>query len=340
LIPNKLVEAAFRRWWLLLVPIIAVPLMVFVLTSKAPAYFSGATIWISRPPGIDAGAFSNASNPYLTVAQNQTQVFSDLMQTESFRNAVAARVPGLDPKAGNVVAKSVSIGALGTNLVGISAKAPTPAIAQGLVSGTIAEYELRAATANQTQSKVQASYYQDQLGPAQKELAVRQAALTTYLQTSTKTADQRLLDPIYQQLTDSVESQNKLVSGLLDSLQGAQLGAVGGSQTLEALFHVLDQPKLPDSPVGTAMTKRLEYPLAGLLFGLLISATYVYASYRADHTLRSSQDLAGLDLPVLGLVPQLRAPRRGPMGVIPGWAYSPGSRDFARRVAASISTAE
>jgi uncharacterized protein involved in exopolysaccharide biosynthesis len=340
LIPNKLLESAFRRWWLLLLPIIAVPLLVMALTAKSPVYASAATIWISRPPGIDAGALSSSASPYLTPAQTEAQVFNDLMQSESFRNAVAARVPELGAESGDVVAKDVTVSALGTNLVGILAKSASPAIAQGLANGIIAEYAARSAAANQLQSSSLVTYYQEQLTPAQAELAKRQTALTNYLQGSTKTADQRAADPQYLQLSQSVDTQNTLVSGITQSLQTAQLGAASAPNSQAALFNVMDQPKLPDSSVKTALTKRIGYPFAGLVLGLIISAAYVYASYRADHTLRSSQDLVGLQLPGLGFVPELTAPGRGPMGVVPNWTHFRGRRDFARRVAASISTAE
>ena len=81
----------------------------------------------------------------------------------------------------------------------------------------------------------------------------------------------------------------------------------------------------------------LVVPLAGLLFGLLIASGYLYFSYRTDYTIRSSTDLDGLGVPLLGYVPVLQSMplwiRITPARWIVGWRR----REFARRAATSIS---
>ena len=125
MIASKLVEAAFRRWWLLIIPIVTVPVVVFLFTIEEPEYRSAATVWVARVDSIDGGPFTRGSNPYLTPAQAQVQITQDLLATQSFRQAVATRA-GLDSKYGElVVANSVAVFAAGTNFVSIGATRPT-----------------------------------------------------------------------------------------------------------------------------------------------------------------------------------------------------------------------
>src|SRR5699024_11647655 len=61
------------------------------------------------------------------------------------------------------------------------------------------------------------------------------------------------------------------------------------------------------APLSIAATRRFGFPIAGLILGVFISATYLYTLYRTDHTVLSSEDLVGLNLPLLGRVPELHS---------------------------------
>ncbi len=335
MIPNKLVETAFRRWYLLILPMLLVPALIAVLTPTSPKYRSTATVWVTKPANIDGGSLSRNANPYLTTAQNQAQVIGDLMQTRSFREAVAAGVPGMSRESSNVVATSVSISALGTNLVGVNGTASTPERAQALVNSVLTQYQQRAAEESQRESTVVIDYYTEQLAPAQAELAKRESALTSYAQG--KSIQQLNADPTYAALSSSVDAQNTVVQGILNTIQTAQLTALSGPESEKALFNVVDAPRLPAAALPVSAKTKVGYPFAGLLFGALIGTAYIYVLFRTDHTIRTSQDLNGLNVPVLGFVPNLSAPRHGPLGLVPGWLPGRGNRDFARQVAASIS---
>ena len=335
MIPNKLVETAFRRWYLLLLPMLIVPLLIVALTPTTPTYKSNASVWVSKPENIDGGSLTRNANPYLTTAQNQAQVISDLMQTRSFRESVIAEVPGMSPDAAGIVTTNVSVSALGNNLVGITGTASSPERAQALVAAVLSQYQKHATEASQRESAVVIDYYTGQLAPAQAELAKREAALTSY--TQGKTPQQLNTDPTYAALSSSLEAQNTTVQGILDTIQTANLTALSGPESEKALFNVLDQPRLPSTALPISPATRFGYPFAGLLFGALIGAAYIYMLFRTDHTIRTSQDLNGLNVPVLGHVPNINTPRHGPFGLVPGWLPGREHRDFARQVAASIS---
>lgn len=339
MIPSKLAEAAFRLWYVLLVPIVLVPAIVLLATRPSTVYGSSASIWVSKPAGIDAGSLSRNASPYLTSAQNQAQVIQDLLQTRSFREAVAAKVAGIDSL--DQVVKDVSVTALGPNLLGITARAPSAEQAHALVSAVLGEYQQRAIDESRRESSVVSDYYTQQLAPAQAELAKRQQAVTDYVQQNPRMTDaQRATDPEYLTLTQSVSAQSAVVQSIQDSVQSARLAAVSGPDSEKALFNVIDEPKVPDAPIHVSAAKRYGYPAAGLLAGVVIAAVYLYTIFRTDHTIRSSQDLAGLNMPVVGFVPYLPTPGYGPFGVVPSWVPTRDRRDFARQVAASIATGE
>lgn len=128
------------------------------------------------------------------------------------------------------------------------------------------------------------------------------------------------------------------MDALAGSLQDVELKAESAPQTQEALFKVQDAPKLPVAPLPESITTKVGYPLAGAILGAFISAAYVYILYRMDQTIRTTSDLSGLGVPLLGYVPEIR---KGPGAGL--WRYTPfawlmraRARHYARRVAASI----
>ncbi|MGH2610347.1 MAG: hypothetical protein ACRDHF_14800, partial [Tepidiformaceae bacterium] len=90
--------------------------------------------------------------------------------------------------------------------------------------------------------------------------------------------------------------------------------------------------------VAASATARFGYPFAGLLLGIFIAAAYLYTVYRTDHSVLSSEDLVGLNVQLLGRVPELRQKSR--LDAIPVISRFRGRqhRDFARHTASAIST--
>ena len=123
-----------------------------------------------------------------------------------------------------------------------------------------------------------------------------------------------------------------MVEGLRQSLQDAYLLSATSDLGQEARFSVQDFPSLPAAPILQSKTEEYGLPAAAMLMGALISASYLYITYRMDHTIRSSEDLAGIGVPVLSHVPQVSPYDNWPLHL----RLKRRQRDFARRLAVAI----
>ena len=341
MIPRKLLEATFRRLWLLVIPIVVTPLLVLALTKTTPQYQSTATIWVSQPANIAPGSLGQPANAYQTAADTRSQTIGELLTTKTFRAAVA-QTAGLPATTASetLIGRSVQVASAGANLITISATGVDPKVVQALVGSVISQYQARSAAESERQTAIAVEYYTKQIDVASTELDHRRTALNTYLKANPGASDPKAADFQFQQLSGAVDSQSKVVAGLLSSLQDAQRQAASAPQSLEASFSVQDSANLPTAPEKVSLTKRVGYPAAGLVLGILISAGYLYVTYRTDHAIRSSEDLQDLSVPLLGYIPDL--PARHPSGFarFAPWRWLPFGRrrDYARAVAASIST--
>lgn len=339
MIPWKLVDAVFGKLWLLIIPIILVPLVTVTMTRSEPEYTSRANIWVSRPDDVDTGVLLRTAPYWESPAQAQANVMGDLLSTDSFRAAVAADAGIQGPEAEDRVGSAVSISASGNNLISVAAQTPDPADAPAIVTAIISEYQNRETQAASETASLQVDYFTTQLSLATEELEARQETLFAYeAENPAPESGVRANDVQHNVLVSSVESQQLIVDSILEALQEAQRDAAAAPQALAATFNVQD-PASDAEMLGVSMTQRFGYPVAALLFGVAISATYLYVVYRTDHAIRTSQDLTDLPVPLLGFVPQLR--RRGEPGLLNRaplrWFNPRRNRDYARSVAASMS---
>lgn len=311
MIPRKLVETAFSHFWLLLLPVVLAPLAVVMLTTKQTEYKSRAVVWVQSPPG-DTRTLG-ATSPYNSPAQNQANALSDLLRTESFRLNVAGRAGLLsmeDPELQRRVAAELTVWAYsaGVNLIAVEVRSSSPVEAQKVGQGVIDEYVARSTTESAQASTTNAAYYTQQVTVANAELDTRRAALYDYVAKHPQVTDPKVavLDIQYRTLQSLVDAQTAVVTDLSNKLQAAQLHLVGGPDEQKAAFAVQDPPSLPRAPLPQAVSRKFGLPAAGLLFGALISAVALFAMYRANHSVVSSEDLEGLPVQMLANIPDIR----------------------------------
>ncbi len=345
MISGKLIETIFRRLWMLAIPVLLTPIAVLALTAKPDSFESRSTVWVSSPIG-DARPSVGQSSAYLSPAQNQVQALNDLLSTAVFRQIIARTAGIVSPNdspetvAATAVKMSISASATGVNLLTVTALANGPERAQAIAAAVITSYQSRGTQEIQRAAASSQEYYTQQLGLARQTLDKRREELATYLRANPKAADTTnaaSLDLNYRAVVNQVDQQVKLVDGLVQSLQEVELREASAPQSQQASFSVQDAASRPTAPLPVSSSKKYGLPFAGLLFGILISCVYVYFKFRTDHTIRTSADLVGIDVPLLGTVPELRPGGRVARYTPVGWYLSWRQRDFARRTAASIS---
>lgn len=350
LVPRKLVEAGFRNLWVLLLPILVVPVIVTFLTRETTVYNSGATIWTQQTEGVDAGPLTASTNPYITPAENQVKVLYDLLTTQTFRTdiALAAGLVSTTSSqddlqaASDYVGQSVTVAALGTNLIGLRVATPVADDSYKIANAFIQEFQRRALEENVRLAQVKIGYYDEQITAASAELDKRRDSLNVYVAANPKVADPDLTvyDAQFESLKASVDTQTILVQGLISKRFDAELSVKSAETSQAATFQVQDAPRLATEPQASSMTKRFALPIAGMLFGAFISAAYLYMVYRLDQTIRTSEDLVDAGVPLLGYVPEIqKGAGAGLWQYTPlGWLMKQRQRGYARKVAASIAS--
>jgi hypothetical protein len=342
MIPRKLAEIFFAQLWILLIPVVLVPALVLIGTAKDPEYEARATVWVGSP--IGPSVFGEGS-PWMTRAQNSAQVVNDLLATDSFRVSVAVAAGHIAvgaPEASQIRAgRSMTVwaGTVGLNLVTITARSDSADDSAATAAAVIDEYLRRATSEAERTATLSAQYYEQQVAVANAELTVRQAALDAYVAERPQVLDPRASDSQdldYKLLQQRVSEQQTLVDSLEASVQSTHRELASAPQSQELAFAVQDYAQVPDEPLPTSLSARFGLPIAALLFGLLLSGAYLVLRYRTDHTIRSTEDLSDIAVPLLGSIRELR-----PDGVF--WWLRPAVilrrrqwRTFAQRTATSI----
>ena len=340
MIPRKLSEIFFGQLWLLVIPVLTVPLVVAILLRPEPTYQSYATVWVGRTVTGASTTFGQ-SNPYLSPAQNQAQTITDLLSTKSFRLEVATTaglVSDGETSAG-IPLFDVWAGTSGANLVVITAQSSNPTAAAQIVSAVLSSYSERVKEGATRQATSTAGYYEQQLPVAEAELAAREAKVQEYLQAHPEAGivgSAESFDLDYRTLVNNVQTQQTLVEDIQKNIQATQLALASIDEDQGSSFQVQDPPTVPSVPVAVSKAHKFGMPVVGLMLGLLIAGGYLAVRYRTDHTIRSVEDLDGMGVVVLGGVADLH-----PNGI--WWRLSPDRifarkkvMSFARRIAASI----
>jgi capsular polysaccharide biosynthesis protein len=342
MIPRKLAETICRRFWLLLLPIAAVPLLALVVARPQPEYQSQALIWVTSP--INGNPLLGTYNPYLSPAQNQVNGLNDLLTSETFRTRVALDAGIAEQEEGEKPKErypfSITSFPKGTNIMAVVGRAQSPDEAQDLVTATLVRFGEAAQEQAEREAGLGEEYYRQQLAVAERDLEARRADVNAYLAENPAAANPgsaAALNIDFQTLQREVERQAQTVSDLERSLQTVEFRRVSAPQSQEVSFIIQDEPSLPDAALPTSLTSRLAMPAAGLFLGLLISVSYVYALFRTDHSLVSNEDVTALGAPVLAEIPDLQ-PLSHLAGVPAlGWLIQRRYRHFARRTASYIS---
>lgn len=327
-IPRKVIETIFRQWWVLLTPIILTPLLVLLLTATPAVYRSQATAWVSDSP-VPGSRGAGDGGP----AAVQAAAIADLLVTRTFREEVATEAGLVTADASTLekdtairlVAERVRVAAAGSNVLVFNATAPAADVAQRIVAAVVDRYQARLAGDAARESAAVVSYFERQVASAQAEVAKSQAELTAYLKAhplATPGLDGDLLV-----LQSRADAQGAGLRKAEESLQDARSAGAAGSGLQDVVVTVQDTASLAIAPEPATVVARYGYPAAGVLAGGCIAIAYLWLACRADHSIRSSEDVRAAGVRLLGVVPELRRTRGR---AFPGSVlHAPRTRDAA-----------
>ena len=293
---------------LLLIPfLIVLPVAVgYTLVTSPTRYASSATVWVRQPTFI---AFTQDSgvNPYLSYAQNQSNLLNELLTTRSFPSAVATRVglPATDNSA-QIVRTGTAVGTNGAYSVTVTHVSKDPIEAQKIVQGIVDEFQSKYFLDTSADALRAAQFYQARIPQAAQALDTARAALASYARQHPEAAASSI-DPQYQTLKAEVDHAQSTYDQTLTSLQQV---SNTGSSTLDAIqrsFEEVDRPQVPSSALPPSKKSLLAVPLAGLLLAISLSAMAYTFLLRTDSTIQIAEDLQALPgLALLGTIPDVR----------------------------------
>ncbi len=304
-----------RYWWLLLIPVLALPLAEAMQVRHSGSGFSaGMTIYVQQTAANELTT-NNAS--WLSLAQIEASNITQWLQSPTFCLDVAEKSPlyarrlALLPDAKQAVTTdlqtNVQVTAQGTNLVSIGYSSKDPALAKQVVQSVLTEATSKMQVSNNRVGAVNKAYYQAQLLSAEAVERTAAQQLKSYMQEHGIAAG-NLQDALGSDLTlatlyDQDRSDQQAVTSLLQQVQATVAqNSLPASLVNQEGYFVADDPTV--SPISTSMKKKLTSIGIAIVLGLLFAGAFLVVMTGLDRTFRRPVDVPLLlYLPVLAVVP-------------------------------------
>lgn len=350
---EKTLEAFFRHWVLILLPMFAIPFDVSAAMLATPAqYEAQAGMWVEQPTYLNYS--TDDINRYLSPAANQRNRLVELMQTKSFLAEIVGATslasvlaaPGGDDALRQIFARDFEAVTSGDHLLSLRFRSEDRDEAAAVLTSMVAKFKDRAINDRYAQAQVAIAFYQSRLTEAESALTGARKNLASYLAANPALAaslsrpgdTSARTDPVYAEAQRQVDALQKDADAASNSLEAAQLDVAAGLKGLELAFRLVD-PVTPSATASRQLKKILIYPIVALVLGVLLSAGLLAMFALSDGSVRSLADL-GPDAVVLGVLPHLRvkgaarrpgqAAIRRAIGFVAGSQIGPAS-DRARR---------
>jgi capsular polysaccharide biosynthesis protein len=321
---EKMVEAFFRHWMLVLLPIIVIPLDVTAAVLATPPQYEAQTgVWVERPTYLNFGA--DELTRYLPAATVQRNHLMELMRTRSFVYEVVAPTalrPLLSDPAGaaeidQIFARDLDVVQTGDHLLVIQFRSEQQLTAVQVVNSLVDQFRKRVAQDRQVQAQLAISFYQGRQTDADTSVSQARVELAKYIAANPSIAqalrtggvDPGILDPTFADLNRRVSTSQNDSDGARAALAAAQLDYSAGVQSDSLGFRVVDKTGVSATP-SRQLRKALVYPIVALLAGVILGVALLLLLTLSDHSVRSLADLAP-DMVILGVMPRLqpRLPR-------------------------------
>lgn len=317
LIVLRLLESAFRRWFLWLIPVVLMAAFAGVrFFTATPVYISLAAVYINKQSLLASlSSVREDGFSWVTPAQATVDEFAELLKTDAFMRSVV-QLTDLEEKmheGSRAVAdtliearEAVWVQTLGKNLLMVGAAHERPGVAQQLAAATIEVYirwkintDLEESTAALRFLEELAERYRVDMEAAEEELRAFLESHPTPVRGDRPAGEEVEVERLQRALDIAVGRYTKA----LDDLESTQLaGAVAESKVRET-YLLLDAARLPHSPQRSKKSALIEsavFVVVGLFFGVV----GVVGAALLDRTIRFPEDVRiALELPVLGVIP-------------------------------------
>jgi uncharacterized protein involved in exopolysaccharide biosynthesis len=335
----RLVETFFRHRLLLLGPVAFVMLAtVGWVIVQPPTYDASVRLWVERQTLVP----DPNSNPYLTPAQEQSGVLTELVGTryfavkvgkrstlaDSIRSAASKGQGGLrthllravglagaggplsDSQVDDQVATIIQSGTIvlptGPEIITVTFRGGNPDMA-ALVAQAIVDQFMDETLANQhVQADAAVAFYSSQVKQSQSDVSGSDKAVDDYLLANPgQRGANAIPDARMLQLKRDDDAAHQRLQAVQDKLDQARLNRVAVDQSGVNGLRVLDRALPPTSP-SSVKRVALEAAGVGLVLGLLIVVAGVLVLTWMDSTIRRPQEVeAILDLRPVGSVPRV-----------------------------------
>jgi uncharacterized protein involved in exopolysaccharide biosynthesis len=335
----RLLETFFRHRLLLLGPVVLVLVgAIGWVFMQPPTYQSSVRVWVERQTLVP----DPNSNPYLTPAQEQAGVLTELLGTKYFDAKVGRR----SPLAGAVAAASASGGGgirthlarlvglagpggpltpsqvddsvftsivsgtlvvpTGPEIITVTYSAGDAQMASSVAQAIVDQYVDETLTNQRVQADAAVAFYTSQVSQAQADQSVADKAVDDYLLANpSQRAANAVPDARMLQLRRDDDAAHQRTQSVLDKLDQARLDRVALDQSGTSGVRVLDKAETPTSPSSSKKVV-LEAVGVGLVLAVLILVVGVLALTWLDSTIRGPQEVETiLDLRPVGSVPRV-----------------------------------
>lgn len=277
--------------------VLSVVVAMWSVLGSPKSYESHASLWVDNPPP-SASSVANTDPAVPTPAEQEQAVISELLKTRDFTLAVGrggplaayiadhsgrgwspmgllARMRGAGQTDDRILAaldgKRLTSAVAGPQVLQVSYKGPTPAVAAGTLSSLLTQLRLQATQLAQLRGQGALAYYQAQVDAASKAGVSVRRQLAAYLRENGNVAGDATLTALR---TAARGAANRLARAT--AKLNLASGAVLSPATAASEVQVVDPPTVPTH--ATSGKKTLVVALLASLFaGTLIAVLGVIA---------------------------------------------------------------
>lgn len=300
----RLVDNAFRRKFLFVLPIIALTAFgVLEASRQVPMYQSSAVLSAATNPLVSDQTVRGVTVEFWeSTAEATSRIINEQLRTDAFATEVAYRAGLGDAlSAGFIfpddIRTHVWASADGTALIAVNAQWGDPESAHQLVTATIGAYQDYVAETVARDSIAAVAYYEgvrdDALGDldaAKEDLAL----LLDELPEVTVESDRPIRDALrIQTLTDQIDAATDDVAAAENQIDAAELAALQSQSEAGRSLQVIDEPRVPGRPLST-LTSTVLITASLFLLGVAVGFAALLVTTLLDRSVSTSAELAAL----------------------------------------------